>query len=83
MRFVSMRVLLSLSMVLVVTGQMKAQATLHWVGSWAASQQVPEPQNSLDSELLRDATLRQIVHLTVGVRFRVRLSMRFLTSHCI
>jgi len=81
MRFVSMRILLRLSMVLVATGQMKAQATLHWVGSWAASQQVPEPQNSVDSELLRDATLRQIVHLTVGgSQLRVRVSNAFGTE---
>jgi lysophospholipase L1-like esterase len=38
----------------------------HWVGSWAASQQVPEPANTLPTEELRDATLRQIVHLSVG-----------------
>jgi lysophospholipase L1-like esterase len=81
MGLVSMRVLLCLSMVLVATGQIKAQATLHWVGSWAASQQVPEPQNSVDSELLRDATLRQIVHLTVGgSQLRVRVSNAFGTE---
>ena len=81
MGFVSMRVLLCVQMVLVATGQMKAQATVHWVGSWAASQQVPEPQNSLHSELLRDATLRQIVHLTVGGgQLRVRVSNAFGTE---
>ncbi len=37
-----------------------------WVGSWAASQQIPEPRNSLPPGALRDATLRQIVHLSVG-----------------
>ena len=47
MGFASMRMLLCLSMVLVATGQMKAQATLHWVGSWAASQQTPETANLL------------------------------------
>jgi len=26
-----------------------------WVGSWATSQQIPEPQNSLAPEDLRDA----------------------------
>jgi lysophospholipase L1-like esterase len=38
----------------------------HWVTSWGASQQVPEPQNELPSDDLRDATVRQIVHLSVG-----------------
>jgi lysophospholipase L1-like esterase len=37
-----------------------------WVASWGASQQVPEPQNELPSDDLRDATVRQIVHLSVG-----------------
>ncbi|HEX4582743.1 MAG TPA: hypothetical protein VH139_11825, partial [Acidobacteriaceae bacterium] len=52
-----------------------------WVGSWAASQQVPETQNLLDPELLREATLRQIVHLTVGgSQLRVRVSNAFGTQ---
>jgi lysophospholipase L1-like esterase len=52
-----------------------------WVGSWAASQQLVEPQNSLSSDDLRDSTLRQIVHLSLGGdRLRVRLSNRFGTS---
>jgi lysophospholipase L1-like esterase len=81
MRFASMRMLLCLSMVLVAVGQVKAQAKAHWVGSWAASQQVPERQNSVDPELLRDATLRQIVHLTVGgSQLRVRVSNAFGTE---
>ena len=54
---------------------------LRWVGSWAASQQVPETQNSLDPQLLRDATLRQIVHLSVGGdQLRVRVSNAFGTE---
>ena len=54
---------------------------LHWVGSWAASQQVPETQNSLDPQLLHDATLRQIVHLSVGgSELRVRVSNAFGTQ---
>jgi lysophospholipase L1-like esterase len=49
-----------------------------WVGSWAASQQLPEPQNSLPAEDLNDATLRQIVHLSVGgPALRVHLSNAF------
>lgn len=54
------------------------QPALNWVGSWAASQQLPEPQNSLPPELLNDATLRQIVHLSVGgTVLRIHLSNAF------
>jgi lysophospholipase L1-like esterase len=60
---------------LVPTGQMEAQTAVHWVGSWASSQQVPETANLLDTEMLRDATLRQIVHLSAGgSQLRVRVS---------
>jgi lysophospholipase L1-like esterase len=53
----------------------------YWVGSWAASQQVPEPQNALAGEDLHDATLRQIVHLSAGgSQLRVRLSNAFGTA---
>lgn len=56
-------------------------ATLGWVGSWASSQQVPEPQNALPAEDLRDATLRQVVRLSAGgQRIRVRLSNAFGTA---
>src|ERR1700748_3436982 len=37
-----------------------------WIGSWATSQQVPEPQNALGVHDLDDATLRQTVHLSIG-----------------
>src|SRR5450631_3488481 len=43
-----------------------AWASPQWVGSWATSQQIPEPANSLNNDDLRDATLRQIVHLSIG-----------------
>ncbi|MFZ0734435.1 MAG: SGNH/GDSL hydrolase family protein [Candidatus Sulfotelmatobacter sp.] len=47
----------------------------NWVGSWAASQQIPEPQNSIAAEEMQDVTLRQIFHLSVGgPTLRVRLS---------
>jgi lysophospholipase L1-like esterase len=53
----------------------------HWVGSWAASQQIPEPQNALPFDDLRDTTLRQIVHLTLGgSELRVRFSNAFGTA---
>jgi lysophospholipase L1-like esterase len=53
-------------------------ASTNWVGSWAASQQIPEPQNGLPDDDLRDITLRQIVHLSMGGRLlRVHLSNAF------
>ena len=55
-----------------------AETTTVWVGSWAAAQQEPEPQNSLAPDDLRDATLRQIIHLSVGGRsIRVHISNGF------
>jgi lysophospholipase L1-like esterase len=46
-----------------------------WVASWASAQQVPEPQNSLPAAALDDATLRQLVRLSIGgSRLRVRVS---------
>jgi lysophospholipase L1-like esterase len=53
-------------------------AQTHWVASWAASPQLVEPNNSLPLEELSDATLRQIVHLSLGgSQVRLRLSNRF------
>ena len=60
---------------------LQAQSVPHWVGSWASSQQIVEPQNSLASDDLHDATLRQIVHLSVGgSTVRVHLSNAFGTA---
>jgi lysophospholipase L1-like esterase len=57
------------------------EAPASWLGSWASSQQIPEPQNALPPRTLWDATLRQIVHLSVGgTQLRVRLSNAFGTS---
>jgi lysophospholipase L1-like esterase len=54
------------------------QPQTRWIGSWAASQQLVEPANSLSAEDLHDATLRQIVHLSLGgPEIRLRLSNRF------
>ena len=53
----------------------------HWVGSWAASQQIPEPANALRPEQLTDVTLRQLMRLTLGgARLRVRLANTFGTA---
>jgi lysophospholipase L1-like esterase len=52
-----------------------------WVGSWAAAQQVVEPKNALPPEDLSSATLRQIVHLSLGgPRMRIRVSNAFGTN---
>ena len=52
-----------------------------WVASWGASQQIPEPQNALPADDLRDATVRQIFHLSVGgPALRVHLSNAFGTE---
>jgi lysophospholipase L1-like esterase len=59
-------------------GQQEAQ---RWVASWGSSQQIPEPRNALPSDDLTDATMRQIVHLTLGGQsLRVRLSNAFGTA---
>jgi len=50
----------------------------HWVGSWAASQQIPEPNNALRPEQLTDVTLRQLMRVTIGgPRLRIRLANTF------
>ena len=54
---------------------------LNWVGSWAVAQQVPEANNSLAPGDLRDATMRQVVHLSIGGKvLRVHLSNAFGTA---
>jgi lysophospholipase L1-like esterase len=58
-----------------------ATAAPHWAASWAASQQIPEPANSIAPADMTDATLRQIVHLSIGGRqLRVHLSNAFGTA---
>jgi lysophospholipase L1-like esterase len=52
-----------------------------WVASWGASQQIPEPQNAMATDDLRNATVRQILHLSVGgPALRVHLSNAFGTE---
>ena len=83
MRLRSMRatIVCGVAIFLKFGGVATAQSTndkTQWVGSWAASQQVPEVANLLDTDLLHDATLRQIVHLSVGgSELRVRVSNAF------
>ena len=52
-----------------------------WIVSWAASQQIPEPHNALHVDDFRDATLRQIFHLSAGgTALRVHVSNAFGTE---
>lgn len=66
---------------LFLNGTGYAQLTMggeHWVGTWAASQQIPEPQNILPADTQRDITIRQIFHLSIGgAVLRVHLSNAF------
>jgi lysophospholipase L1-like esterase len=66
------------AVLLLLTSLGTLHAQTRWVGSWAAAQQIPEPRNALATDDLRDATLRQIVHLSIGgPEIRVRVSNRF------
>lgn len=50
----------------------------HWVGTWASAQQIPEDRNLMADADMRDATLRQIVRVSIGgERIRIRLSNMF------
>ena len=63
-----------------VTKPVAAQAQ-QWVASWGTSVQIPEPQNALPADDLRDATLRQIFHLSAGgTALRVHVSNAFGTE---
>jgi lysophospholipase L1-like esterase len=51
---------------------------VRWVGTWAASPQLTEPANMPPEPGLADATLRQVVHVSLGgTRLRVRFSNAF------
>ncbi|MBI3715595.1 MAG: SGNH/GDSL hydrolase family protein [Betaproteobacteria bacterium] len=53
----------------------EAKPGVHWVASWGTAVYLPELQNLLPAEQWRDASLRQIVHVSLGgSRLRVRLS---------
>ncbi len=57
------------------------QAQHKWAATWGASQQVPEPQNAIPFEDLRDATVRQVFHLSLGgPSVRVHVSNAFGTE---
>lgn len=72
--------ILGLCKFVVISVSLPAQqpSLLHWIGSWASSQQIPEPGNALPPEELRHAVLRQIVHLSVGGdQIRIHISNAF------
>jgi lysophospholipase L1-like esterase len=53
----------------------------HWVASWGSAQLVPEGQNELPAAQWQDASLRQIVRVSLGGRtLRVKLSNVFGTA---
>jgi hypothetical protein len=77
--------ILLLLLSLVSTGkQLRAQSGVKpplWIATWGASQQIPEPQNALAADDLRDATVRQFFHLSAGgTEVRVHLSNAFGTQ---
>lgn len=75
------RIIATASLCLATIGSAAPAPHEAWVGSWAASQQVPEDRNTLPDGDLRDATLRQVVRVTVGgPRLRVLLSNAFGTG---
>jgi lysophospholipase L1-like esterase len=53
----------------------------HWVGTWATGNQVTEPNNLPPAPGLANATLRQVVRVSIGGRkLRVKLSNEYGTS---
>ncbi|KRC81895.1 GDSL family lipase [Sphingomonas sp. Root241] len=81
MQMAKMRGLIGLLAALCLGGTAIAQDKSHWVASWATSQMVPTNENVAPAGDLTDATLRQIVRVTIGgKRLRVRLSNAFGTA---
>lgn len=62
-------------------GKSPAAKAQIWVASWGASQQIPEPLNTLPVDDLRNATVRQVFRLSMGgSAVRVHLSNAFGTE---
>ncbi len=77
------RILISLVAVFLFAAPLGARSAKPqvWLVTWGASQQIPEPHNALPLEDLRDATVRQIFHLSVGgSTLRVHVSNAFGTE---
>jgi lysophospholipase L1-like esterase len=59
----------------------QAERPVHWVASWGSAQQIPEDRNAMADGDLADATLRQIVRVSIGgPRVRIRLTNAFGTQ---
>jgi lysophospholipase L1-like esterase len=81
MRMARVNRLLRLLAALCLGGTAAAQEKPHWVASWATAQMVPTNENVAPAEDLTDATIRQIVRVSIGgKRLRVRLSNAFGTA---
>ena len=73
--------LIGLLMALCLGGTAVAQDKPHWAASWATSQMIPTGENVAPAADLTDATLRQIVRVSIGgKRLRVRLSNAYGTA---
>jgi lysophospholipase L1-like esterase len=71
---------MALSLALTLALPARAETT-RWVGAWASAQLAPDAKNSLAPEDYPNATLRQVVRLSIGGdRIRVRLSNAFGTQ---
>jgi len=72
--------LIAASLAFALALPVQAQTT-RWVGSWASAQLAPDAKNSLAPEDYPNATLRQVVRLSLGGdKVRVRLSNAFGTQ---
>ncbi len=84
MKLLSRPTLAALGLALALALPAYAQAAskpLKWVGAWASAQMAPDAKNSLAPEDYPNATLRQVVRLSLGGdQIRVRLSNAFGTQ---
>jgi lysophospholipase L1-like esterase len=79
--FAAIAIVIYLGRVLFDPVMASSSAQQIWVATWGASQQIPEPRNELPLEDLRDATVRQIFHLSIGgSALRVHVSNAFGTE---
>src|SRR5579885_2620908 len=70
-----------LSALIITLASAQSMRDFNWVATWAASQQVPEPQNALPIDDMRDMTMREIVHVSIGgTSLRVHVSNAFGTE---
>lgn len=80
MKMLARPALIAAGLALAITLPASAE-TQRWVGSWASAQMAPDAKNSLAAEDYPDATLRQVVRLSIGGdKIRVRLSNAFGTQ---